>query len=168
MRTFLVVFSVFVAACGDSNSNPPLPTVCGTHPGGGLQDFDSPCDPGPNGFYLTASGEPFGINGYRFPPTSPDDVALVDGYDITYDRVLSTFDKVTLSDDPDKSPTDQSQTGPAVAELDGPFAVDLHAGGPGMGKDGEPATRSVSTWSSRRQAPTTSTSMPRRSPTTRR
>lgn len=138
MRTFLVVISAFIAACGGSSSNPPLPTVCDTHPGGGLQDFDVPCDPGPNSFLLTASGEPFGISGYRFPPTSPDDVAFVDGWDITYDRVLTTFDKVTLSDDPDTSPTDQSQTGPAVAELDGPFAVDLHAGGIGLGKDGEP------------------------------
>jgi hypothetical protein len=36
-----------------------------------------------------------------------------------------TFDAVTLSNNPDKMPTDQSQTDPAVAELDGPWAIDL-------------------------------------------
>jgi hypothetical protein len=69
-------------------------------------------------------------------------VFFVDGWAITYDRVLTTFDQVTLSSGPDKSPTDQSQcddgkgssilcgTGSSVvAEVDGPFAIDLHKGG---------------------------------------
>jgi hypothetical protein len=59
--------------------------------------------------------------------------------------VIATFDKVSLWSNPDLSPTDQSQVGPLVAELDGPWAVDLHANGAGFpyidGK--EPGERAV-------------------------
>jgi hypothetical protein len=130
---------LFVVAACSGGGNRPAPAVCDTHDGGGLADHDVPCDPGANGILLTASGEPFAINGYHFPPASDQEVSLDDGWEITFDRVLTTFDKVTLSSDPDLSPTDQSLSGPAVAELDGPFAIDLHAGGAATGKDGEPA-----------------------------
>ena len=116
---------------------------------GMLADHDVPCDPGGNGILITASGEAFAKNGYAFPPADPNDVFLVDGWAITYDRILTTFDHVTLSRGPDKSPTDQSQcddgkggsilcgTGSSViAEVDGPFAVDLHKGGPLADADG--------------------------------
>jgi hypothetical protein len=46
------------------------------------------------------------------------------------------FDKVTLSENPDTAPTDQSQTGKVVAEIDGPWAIDLHKGGSLQGKGG--------------------------------
>ena len=132
-------FVLVLAACGGDNAR-PLPEVCSHNSGAGvLADHDVPCDPGGNGFLMIASGEPFGIDGYRFPAPNADAVVMVDGWDVTYDRVLTTFDHITLSDDPDASPTDQSVTGPVVAEIDGPFAVDLHAGGPLVGKDGEPA-----------------------------
>jgi hypothetical protein len=50
--------------------------------------------------------------------------------------MLVTFDHVTLSANPDKSPSDQSQIDAVVAEADGPWAVDLHKGGPLQGKGG--------------------------------
>jgi len=121
---------------------------------GVLHDFCPPTAPGGGGILLSASGEVLALGGYRFPPASPDDVAFVDGWDITYDRVLTTFDHITLSLGPNKSPTDQSQcddghggatecgTGDSVvAEVDGPFAVDLHKGGalPGAGGGDEQA-----------------------------
>jgi hypothetical protein len=108
----------------------------------GVADFDIPCDPGGDGILITASGEGFAKDGYAFPPTNPDDVVFVDGWALTYDRVLTTVDHITLSTGPDKSPTDQSQcddgnggsilcgTGSSVvAEADGPFVIDLHKGG---------------------------------------
>jgi hypothetical protein len=114
---------------------------------GMLADHSIPCDPGGNGILITASGEAFAKNGYAFPPT--DEVFIVDGWSITYDRILTTFDHVTLSRGPDKVPGDQSQcddgkggtvacgTGSSVlAEADGPFAVDLHKGGPLADADG--------------------------------
>ena len=136
-----------LTACGDSGQ--PAPTTCSTHPGGGLADFAVPCDPGPNGIFITASGEAFSKHGYAFPPANADDVVFVDGWALTYDHVLTTVDHITLSDDPDKSATDQSQcddgnggaiecgTGSSVlAEADGPFALDLHEGGPLADADG--------------------------------
>jgi hypothetical protein len=134
-RPFALVL-VLAAGCGTSDRAEP--GTCGTANSGAgvIKDFTPPCDPGPNGITFSASGEVLALGGYRFPPASPDDVAFVDGWDITYDRVLTTFDKVTLSDNPDKSPTDQSQTGGVVAEVDGPFAVDLHKGGSLPGKGG--------------------------------
>ncbi|MDB4959086.1 MAG: hypothetical protein JWO36_6655 [Myxococcales bacterium] len=134
-RPFALVL-VLAAGCGTNDRAEP--GTCGTTNSGMgvLKDFTPPCDPGPSGITFSASGEVLALGGYRFPPASPNDVAFVDGWDITYDRVLTTFDKVTLSDNPDKSPTDQSQTGAVIAEIDGPFAVDLHKGGSLAGKGG--------------------------------
>jgi hypothetical protein len=131
-----------LVACGSSDGQAP-PKVCAHNSGMGvLADFDVPCDPGGNGFLLTASGEAFAKNGYPFPPASADQVVFVDGWAVSYDRILSTFDHITLSEGPDKSPTDQSQcddgkgssilcgTGSSVvAEVDGPFVMDFHKGG---------------------------------------
>jgi hypothetical protein len=149
MFRYATLLSLVLVACGDDGGGRPQPTVCGTHPGGGLADFDIPCDPGPNGIFVTASGESFSKDGYPFPPTDPDAVTFVDGWEITYDHVLTTFDNVTLSDNPDKSDTDQSLcddgkggavkcgTGTSVlAQVTGPFAVDLHLGGPLADADG--------------------------------
>jgi hypothetical protein len=85
---------------------------------------------------FTASGEVLALGGYAFPPATPDDPAFVDGWEVKFSKVLVTVDKITLSEDPDTSPTDQSQTGKRVAEVDGPWAIDLHQGGPLMGKGG--------------------------------
>ena len=147
MKTCAALLFTLVACGGDSSR--PEPTVCDHHAGGGLADFDVPCDPGAGGVFITASGEAFAKNGYAFPPASPDDVVFVDGWALTYDRVLTTVDHVTLSTGPDTVPTDQSQCadatgkpikcGPAsdvVAEIDGPFALDLHVGGPLPDADG--------------------------------
>jgi len=148
MTRFLTL-ALLLAGCS-SDSSRPEPKVCDTNSGMGvLQDFDVPCDPGGNGILITMSGEAFAKNGYAFPPQSPDDVVFVDGWAVSYDRVLSTVDRITLSRDPDKSPTDQSQCADAsgnavlcatdksiVAEIDGPFVMDLHKGGPLADADG--------------------------------
>ncbi len=81
---------------------------------------------------LTASGEVLALGGYDFP----SDPEFVDGWEVKFDELLVTVGNVTLSESPDKSPTDQSQTGKAVAQVKGPWAVDLHKGGPLQGKGG--------------------------------
>jgi len=55
---------------------------------------------------------------------------------VKFTRLLVTFDKITLSESPDLDPGDQSKTGALVAQVDGPWAVDLHKGGPLPGKGG--------------------------------
>jgi hypothetical protein len=147
---FLVPLYLALAACGSGDSGEAAPKICSTSSGMGmLADLDVPCMPGGNAILLTASGEGFAKDGYAFPPASPDDVYFVDGWSITYDRILTTFDHVTLSRGPDKVPTDQSRcddgkggtilcgTGSSVlAEVDGPFAIDLHQGGTLADADG--------------------------------
>jgi hypothetical protein len=149
MARLASILCLALVACGGSSGQPD-PKVCGHNSGMGvLADFDDPCDPGGNGILLTASGEGFAKDGYPFPPADPDQVVFVDGWEITYDRILTTFDHITLSEGPDKVPTDQSRcddgkggtvpcgTGSSVvAQVDGPFAADLHKGGPLPDADG--------------------------------
>jgi hypothetical protein len=85
---------------------------------------------------LTASGESLALGGYAFPPASADAPAFVDGWEVRFDKVLVTLDHATLSENPDAVPTDQSRSGRLVAQLDGPWAIDLHRGGPITGKGG--------------------------------
>ncbi len=91
---------------------------------------------GGKGITFTISGEALALGGYAFPPASKDDVAFVDGWDVRFTRVLVTVDHLTLSQNPDKVPTDQSQTDAVVAHWNGPWAVELHKGGPLEGKGG--------------------------------
>jgi hypothetical protein len=52
--------------------------------------------------------------------------------------MLVTLDAVTLWDNPDTVPADQSQHGAQVAHANGPWAIDLHKGGPLTGQGGAP------------------------------
>jgi hypothetical protein len=89
------------------------------------------------------SGEVLALTGYGFPPASPDDAAFVDGWDVHFDHLIVTVGKITLSSNPDTMMGDQSQTGGVVAEVDGPWAVDLGRSDasnlPGKGGGGEEA-----------------------------
>jgi len=91
---------------------------------------------------LTASGEILALQGYSFPDTNG---TFADGWAVTFSHYIATFDMVSLWTNPDLVPTDQSQHGPLVAELDGPWAVDMHLNGPAFpyidGK--EPGERAV-------------------------
>jgi|JI9StandDraft_1071089.scaffolds.fasta_scaffold04622_6 hypothetical protein len=85
---------------------------------------------------FTASGEVLALGGYAFPPASADEPAFVDGWDVKFESLLVTLDYINLSENPDKAPSDQSLTENKVAQLAGPWAVDLHKGGPLLGKGG--------------------------------
>jgi hypothetical protein len=132
--------AIALSACGSSSSSGnPQPKICGspTDGLGLLKPFSAPCaDQGGNAILVTASGEVLALSGYGFPPATPDDPVFVDGWAVTFSKVLVTFDHVKLSRNPDKSPSDQSQTDALVAQSDGPWAVELHKGGPLLGKGG--------------------------------
>jgi len=85
---------------------------------------------------ITASGEVLALGGYAFPPATADDPAFADGWDMKFTRFIAVLDNIRLSEDPDTSPTDQSKTGKLVAQINGPWAVDMHKGGPLAGKGG--------------------------------
>ena len=107
------------------------------------KQFVPPADPGPAGVLFTASGEALAQAGYPFPPPEPNSPAFVDGWEVSFDQVLITLGRVTLSDRPDVSAGDQAQTGAVVAEVAAPWAIDLHKDDPsyldGKGGGGERA-----------------------------
>jgi hypothetical protein len=109
--------------------------------GAAITQGDGPADPGPGGVRFAASGEVFALQGYAFPPASAMDPVFVDGWDVHFTRLLVTLDNVTLADNPDKRPGDQSQTDGVVAKLTGPWAVELAHSDPsylpGKGGPGE-------------------------------
>jgi hypothetical protein len=131
----------FVAACSSGGSTPHAQTDGGTagsctSVAAAISDagFSLPVAPcvdtgslNPGKLLLTASGEILALDGYTFP--SPNGT-FADGWAITFTHYIATFDKVSLWTNPDMVPTDQSQHGALVAELDGPWAVDMHLNGP--------------------------------------
>jgi hypothetical protein len=131
-----------VAAC---SSNGGQTGDAGTGGAGGsadggpfaLQPFAAPpANPPAKSILFAASGEALAFSGYAFPPAADGDAAFVDGWEVRFDRLLVTIDKIRLSSNPDMVPTDQSKTGALVAEADGPWAVDLHPQGALPGKGG--------------------------------
>ena len=115
-----------MAACSSGGGNAP--------PGSNVTTGD----PGPGGMYLTASGEALAVTGYDFPPATGDDTFLVDGWIFRLDHEIVAIDHVKLWDNPDTVPADQSMHGAEVAHADGPWAIDLHNGGPLTGAGGPP------------------------------
>lgn len=85
---------------------------------------------------FTISGESLALAGYNFPPAPGAEVAFVDGWEVEFKRLIVTVDAIRLSETPDLDPGDQAKTGKLVAEVNGPWAVDLHKGGPLLGKGG--------------------------------
>lgn len=109
-----------------------LVAACGTN-----ADDDST----PN-LTVTISGEGAALTGFAFPPSSANDLAFVDGWDVKFDCILVTVDEISLSNAPDTNPSDQSQTGAAAATAKGPWAVDMSK--PGAVTNIRPKTK---TWS---------------------
>jgi hypothetical protein len=102
-----------------------------------LRTFVPPGDTGPNTFVISISGEANAITGYPYPPYDLATATyMVDGWSWKIDKYIVVVDHITLWRDPNASSSDQSQHGPQVAHVDGPFVVDLHKGGPLDGKGG--------------------------------
>lgn len=114
----LPVILCLVPACGNGN----------TGPGGGS-------GPGSGTINVQISGEELAVGGFKFP--SGSEVTISDGWDIQLSHVLVTVGKVRLADNPDIAPSDQSQTGDLLAQIDGPWAVDLHKEGSVAAAGGE-------------------------------
>lgn len=82
-------------------------------------------------FRVTASGEALALAGYAFPPASGQAIAFADGWEVHFERVLLVIDHVHLATTPDRAPMDPAQMGAEIAELAGPWVVDLAQGGDG-------------------------------------
>lgn len=144
MRLAAFASSALLSAVGCSSSLPSgngIPSNCsdnGAVAGGAgmLRSFRPPTNPGAKGMLFTVSGEALALGGYAFSAAAANSLAFVDGWAMHFDRLLVTLDNITLSQNPDLNPGDQSQTGPLVAQIKGPWAIDLHQGGPLEGKGG--------------------------------
>lgn len=79
-------------------------------------------------FAFTISGEDSAIDGFAFPP-SGEEAAFVDGWEVTFERIIVTVGDIVLTERPDSSPVDQSITGEVVARARGPWAVDVSKAG---------------------------------------
>lgn len=102
----------------------------------GCNSVESEGSPSSGRVRIAISGEDIATEGIAFPDGS--EVTIVDGWQLELSHVLVTVGNVTLSDNPDLVPSDQSRTGPLVARANGPWAVDLHVPGtiPGAGGEG--------------------------------
>ncbi|MEO6572511.1 MAG: hypothetical protein ABIP89_01640, partial [Polyangiaceae bacterium] len=92
---------------------------------------------------LTASGESLALTGYPFPARNAGDPVFADGWQIDFTHLLVTYDKISLSENPDRVPTDQSETDGVIAEADGPWAFDLHEDEPSYLGGKEEGSRAV-------------------------
>jgi len=137
-----LILSALIGCSSSSNKNPSSCTDTGavvdgaSAEAGNLKPFEPPTDPGAKGIWFTASGEVLALGGYPFPPVSAGGVAFVDGWEMHFSELLVTVDNIRLSQNPDTNPGDQSQIGSEVAKVSGPWAIDLHKGGPLQGKGG--------------------------------
>jgi hypothetical protein len=127
LRTSLA--TLLLAACGA-----PLPAQdAGLPPNDGtlsVVPFTAPTGSDVNDAVLvTVTGEGAATAGLDFPPASGNDPYFLDGWALSFEHVIVTVGSVTMSANPDLNANDQSQTGAAVAQALGPWAVDLAKGG---------------------------------------
>jgi hypothetical protein len=134
-------------------------TACIKQPVGVDEDFDAGADPpsrrrqridagqttGPGTFrFIVSMDRRPSDGGYPFPPPQMGAPVFMDGWEVQIDHVLVYLDNIALYEDPDRSPSDPTQVGAKVAELRGPWVVDLRlpgrsssdAGVPDGGADG--------------------------------
>ena len=135
--------TLLVAGCSNSSSGGTSPGIGGSGGSSGSSSAGGSAngvvsDPGPGSLFLTASGESLAVTGYDFPPATADDTFLVDGWVFRLDHEIVTIGNVVLWENPDTVPGDQSKHGAQVAHLAGPWAIDLHSGGPLTGEGGPP------------------------------
>lgn len=136
MTRHLIISAVFaLAAC-----SPPMPGPDGgpgITDGGFFADYSPPSSSAVNNSLLiTITGEGSATEGTGFPPApGGGEPYFVDGWELSYEHVLVTVGKVTVSEGPDLNPNDQSVTGALVAEAAGPWAVDLAKEGPLAAKE---------------------------------
>lgn len=107
----------------DTNGNGG--TIAVVDPGFLRRFSPPPPNPGKGAVLFTISGEALATEGFAFPKTSDQEVTFVDGWSLSFERLLVTVDGITLADAPDSDGNDPEKTGKVVARATGPWAVDL-------------------------------------------
>ncbi len=120
---------VLAGACSDGGSAGSTGTGGGAAASGSIE--------------VTIGGEALATEGIPWDPKG--EVHVADGWEVKFEHVLVTADRITVAENPDKAPSDQSQTGTVVAEATGPWALDLHKTGPLPGTGGEGTAFAITT-----------------------
>lgn len=123
----LIVFAL-LAACGQA---PVTDAGVITGDGGTFLPFTPPATQSVNNSLLvTISGEASALEGFGFPPAGAGGAPyFLDGWEVRFEQVLVTMGGVAVHENPELNPNDPSQVGALVAEVNGPWAVDLAKGG---------------------------------------
>ncbi len=129
MKFNVISLSLLVlAACGTPMPTPDAgETPCTT----GFCEHTAPSGTQNNSLLITVTGEGSATEGFGFPPPATGgEPYFVDGWEITFSRVLVTVGRVSVNESPDLDPNDASRLGALVAEVEGPWAVNLAKEGP--------------------------------------
>jgi hypothetical protein len=130
-----VIATQALLGCSSSGASGPNPNLLAAPRG--LTAAIPPSESlGAGTILLTASGETLALTGFDWPDTGEDDTCMVDGWQFTLNRYLTVVQTVSIWSDPNLVPSDQAEHGPLVAHVTGPWVIDLHLGGPLMGKGG--------------------------------
>lgn len=135
MTNRILMLSVLaLTACGPMNGSDAGTDAGnnGNNDGGFFADFTAPSSTAVNNsLLLTITGEGSATEGIGFPPAvGGGEGYFLDGWELSFDHVIVTVGSATIAEGPDTNPNDQSVTGPVVAEVTGPWAVDLAKQGP--------------------------------------
>jgi hypothetical protein len=131
-----LVAAGLLSACGSSSGSGTNPNALAP-PKGITANVGPPTTGlGAGQLLLSASGETLSLAGFDWPPSGDMDTCMVDGWKFQLYRYITVLTNVTLWSTPNIVPSDQSQHGPVVAQVAGPWVIDLHLGGPLAGKGG--------------------------------
>src|SRR5438105_459354 len=115
MRAMPFVVSCLVVSlvgCGGGSSVDAGPGPAVVTDGGIFARFTAPTGDQPNTFLVTVTGEGAATDGIGFPPSATGgEPYFLDGWQVTFTRVLVTVGSVHLSENPDLDRNDPSATG---------------------------------------------------------
>ncbi len=145
-RAVLVGFAILLCGCPGSDPVPNSGGGAGGNSGGGNSSgggggaaaggMGGGTVAAKTGFQVTVTGEGFATEGIAFPaPAGSEEPFFQDGWEVKFESIVAFIDNVAVSENPDKSPNDQSMTDGLVAELKGPWVVDLAKEGPLTAKE---------------------------------
>jgi hypothetical protein len=151
-KSFAISLALACACGGSSSKNYNAGFDPGCQPASG-NALNATCNPGftqsaPNKggtIEVTFSGETLGQVGLPFQPASPGDPQFVDGWNMTFDEILTVVGNFRLSPGATQYAS-WSQLNPTVATKSGPYVVDMHKPTGFTGKDGVEPAQAIFKW----------------------
>jgi hypothetical protein len=151
-KSFAILLALACACGGSSSTNVNAGFDPGCSPASGIA-LNATCNPGftqsaPNKggtIEVTFSGETLGQVGLPFQPATAGDPQFVDGWNMTFDEILTVVGNFRLSPGATQYAS-WSQLNPTVATKSGPYLVDMHKPTGFTGKDGVEPAQAIFKW----------------------